>query len=159
MELRPITTADNAQMKMIIQTDLKAYGLDLPGTVYFDPEIDDLYHAYQGLENGAYWILAEGTQVVGGIGIAPYPEHPGVCELQKLYLLNSYQGQGLSKRLMDHALAYAQKHYQTCYIETHTALVAAWHLYEKYGFQPLPTALGQGAHSVMNRWYLRALTQ
>lgn len=157
MDLRQITPADNQQMQAIIQTDLKAYGLDLPGTVYFDPEIKALYQTYQKITNGTYWVLVDGPKVIGGIGIAPYPGYPGTCELQKLYLLNSYQGQGLSKRLMTQALTYAKAHYQVCYIETHDALVAAWHLYESYGFEKLAKPLGQGAHSVMNRWYTKTL--
>ncbi|MFD1672348.1 GNAT family N-acetyltransferase [Agrilactobacillus yilanensis] len=155
MTLRRITPADNAAMKQIIQADLKANDLALPGTVYFDPEIDDLYQAYQNLENSAYWVLSYEGQVVGGVGIAPYPDYPGVCELQKLYLDAAYQGRGLSKTLMAQALDYGAKHYEICYLETHSNLVAAWHLYEKYDFQPLTQPLGSGAHSVMNRWYVK----
>lgn len=157
MELRTITNAENQQMKTIIQADLKMNGLAQPGSVYFDPEIDNLTQTYQQMSPAAYWILVDGLQVVGGVGIAPYPDQPQTCELQKLYLSADYQGQGLSKILMDHALAYARAHYQQCYLETHDNLIAAWHLYEKYEFEPLAGPLGSGAHSLMNRWYIRDL--
>lgn len=37
--IRPITEADDERMGTIARGNLAAFGLDIPGTAYFDPEI------------------------------------------------------------------------------------------------------------------------
>ena len=83
MLIRNINKADNLVIKTIIQDSLKKRGFDLPGTAYFDPQLDDLTHHYQSLEAATYWVIEIDQQVIGGVGIAPYSN--GICELQKLY--------------------------------------------------------------------------
>ncbi len=154
MILREMTFSDNKQVKDLIQTSLKSLGLDKPGTAYFDPELNNLYAYYEkGISN--YWVIEESGVIVGGVGIAPFKDE--VCELQKLYLDQSFQGKGLSRRLMDAALDFAELHYESCYLETHSDLESACYLYDKYGFELLDKPLEGSPHSAMDRWYLKAL--
>lgn len=156
MKIRRIDKKDNAALEHLIRRSLEAVGLDIPGTAYYDPGLANLSACYAQEEHGDYWVLTEQGHVIGGIGIAPFPQ-PQTCELQKLYIHRNYQGQGLANRLMDTALTYAAKYYRECYLETHSQLRAAQGLYEKYGFRQLPAPLPGSPHSAMDRWYLKVL--
>lgn len=153
MLVRPIERKDNLQVKTLIQTTLESVGFDIPGTAYFDPEINDLYSFYHSHSHSNYWVIEENKSIIGGVGIAPFTST--ICELQKLYVQKSYQGQGLSKQLMDVSLDFAQKHYQSCYLETHSDLVSAYKLYESYDFELLKSPFEGSVHSAMDRWYLK----
>lgn len=144
---------DKEQVKDLVQKSLKSLGLDKPGTAYYDPELDDLYSFYQKQKNGQYWVIEKEDKIVGGVGIAPFIGE--VCELQKLYIDQDYQGSGLSRKLMDQALSYASEYYEACYLETHSDLKAACFLYDKYEFELLEQPLEGSTHSAMDRWYLK----
>lgn len=153
MKLREMAYEDRYQVKELVQKSLKKLGFDKPGTAYYDPELNDLYSFYSQQNNGNYWVIEDEQNIVGGVGIAPFQK--GVCELQKLYLNDDYQGKGYSKQLMDVALGYAKKHYDACYLETHSDLKAACVLYDKYQFELLENPLEGSPHSAMDRWYLK----
>jgi putative acetyltransferase len=157
MIIREIKKKDNAKVKEIIQNSLKSLGLAIPGTAYFDPQLNDLHQYYTNLKHANYWVVEMEGEVVGGIGIAPFNEHDNVCELQKLYLTPKTQGLGLAKKLMETALSFASKHYAKCYLETQHELKAACKLYEKFGFTLLPEPLLGSEHSAMNAWYIKPL--
>ncbi|EEK70061.1 GNAT family N-acetyltransferase [Bacillus mycoides] len=157
MIIREIKKEDNVKIKKIIQNSLKSLGLAIPGTAYFDPQLNDLHQYYTDLKHGKYWIAEMEGDVVGGIGIAPFNEHEKVCELQKLYLSPQTQGLGFGKKLMEKALSYAAKHYTKCYLETQHELKTACILYEKFGFTLLHEPLSGSDHSAMNAWYIKDL--
>jgi putative acetyltransferase len=157
MIIREIKKEDNAKVKEMIQNSLKSLGLAIPGTAYYDPQLNDLHHYYTNLNHANYWVVEVEGEVVGGIGIAPFNEHDKVCELQKLYLTTETQGQGLGKKLMETALSFASKHYKKCYLETTHELKTACILYEKFGFTLLNGPLPGSDHSAMNAWYLKDL--
>jgi putative acetyltransferase len=157
MIIREVTKEDNAKVKEIIQDSLKSLGLAIPGTAYFDPQLNDLHHYYNNLKHAKYWVVEMDGEVVGGIGIAPFNEHDKVCELQKLYLSTETQCQGLGKKLVETALSFASKHYTKCYLETTHELKTACILYEKFGFTLLDEPLLGSDHSAMNAWYLKDL--
>lgn len=69
-----------------------------------------------------------------GVGIGELPGAPGICELQKMYCLPEARGTGIARALMDTALAFTQKHYRQCYLETMENMIVAQRLYEKCGF-------------------------
>ena len=154
MLIRTISHEDNLEMKQIIQQSLKIRGFDLPGTAYFDPQLDDLTAYYAAIPHAAYWVLEIEGEIVGGVGIAPWKN--SVCELQKLYLNDAVQGRGYSKLLMDQALSFAAEHYRACYLETLKELSIACRLYEKYAFQLLDRPLPGSDHTAMDAWYLRS---
>ncbi|MBM4761167.1 GNAT family N-acetyltransferase [Bacillus sp. B15-48] len=157
MIIRKIQKEDNQKVKEIIQDSLKTHGLAIPGTAYFDPQLNDLHSYYSNLKAANYWVVEIDGEVVGGIGIAPFNEQEKVCELQKLYLTEKAQGLGLGKKLMETALSFASKHYAKCYLETMHELKTACILYEKFGFTLLDEPLPGSEHSTMNAWYLKAL--
>ena len=157
MIIREIKKEDNAKVKEIIQNSLKSLGLAIPGTAYFDPQLNDLHQYYTNLKHANYWVVEMEGEVVGGIGIAPFNEHDNVCELQKLYLTPKTQGLGLAKKLIETALSFASKHYAKCYLETQHELKAACKLYEKFEFTLLPEPLLGSEHSAMNAWYIKEL--
>lgn len=157
MVIREIHTSDNAVMKKIIQDSLESHGLAIAGSAYFDPQLGELSQFYRGLPDARYWVIEVEGRVVGGVGIAPFSETGRVCELQKLYLRPEAQGLGLSRKLMDEALAFATRHYRQCYLETMHSLTAACILYRKYGFRLLPGPLPGSEHSAMDAWYLKDL--
>ena len=53
IKIRQITTADDSVIAEIIRTNLKKFNLDIPGTAYYDPELDCLskYYVVQVLRN------------------------------------------------------------------------------------------------------------
>ena len=157
MIIQEIKKEDNAKVKEIIQDSLESLGLAVPGSAYFDPQLNDLYQYYNNLKHANYWVVELDGEVVGGIGIAPFSEQDKVCELQKLYLSPKVQGLGLSKKLMETALSFASKHYEKCYLETIHELKTACILYEKFGFTLLQEPLPGSEHSAMDAWYLKDL--
>lgn len=118
MIIRSITPRDDAVIRDIIRRSLESHGLDIPGSAYFDPQLGELSRFYASLSPAHYWVAELDGRVVGGVGIAPFGDAGGVCELQKLYLDATAQGLGLSRRLMDVALDFATAHYTQCYLET-----------------------------------------
>ncbi|ACA40115.1 GNAT family N-acetyltransferase [Lysinibacillus sphaericus] len=157
MIIQEIKKEDNAKVKEIIQDSLESLGLAVPGSAYFDSQLNDLYQYYNNLKHANYWVVELDGKVVGGIGIAPFSEQDKVCELQKLYLSPKVQGLGISKKLMETALSFASKHYEKCYLETMHELKTACILYEKFGFTLLQEPLPGSEHSAMDAWYLKDL--
>ena len=153
MTIRPIKETDNAVMAKIIRENLEYYQLDIPGTAYFDPELDHLYEFYQQLPHAEYWVLIENKQLIGGVGVAPFAEN--IAELQKLYLSSTAKGKGYGQQLMSHALKFAQTYYQGIYLETFATMDKALRLYEKNQFARLEKPLGASGHDTMDCWYLK----
>ena len=146
----------DAAVASLIRTNLKAHQLDIPGTVYFDEGLDHLSDFYDH-PGRAYYVLLDSDRVVGGIGYAEFPGFSRCCELQKLYLDDAVKGQGLGYHLISFIEAQAQeKKYKRMYLETHTNLQAAIHIYEKCGYSEIPRPESV-VHSTMNRFYLKEL--
>lgn len=156
MNIREITKADNAKVKEIIQYSLESLGLAIPGSAYYDPQLNDLHQYYTNLKHANYWVIEIDGEIVGGVGIAPFNEQDKICELQKLYLIPKAQGLELSKKLMETALSFAFDYYEQCYLETMHELKAACILYEKFGFTLLNQPLPGSDHSAMDAWYIKS---
>src|SRR5699024_8641891 len=158
MLIREMKETDNQTMEQIIKRSLESFGLDIPGTAYFDPELGRLAAFYQHETNAKYFVAeGENAEVLGGVGIAPFDMEKGICELQKLYVVPKAQGQSRAKQLMHAALDFAGKHYVHCYLETLTALKAANSLYVTLGFQSLEKPIGNSGHNAMDTWMIKAL--
>ena len=157
MVIRPIETRDDAAICELVRSSLAAVGLDIPGTAYFDPQLDHLSQYYADRDDAAYWVADEQGTVVGGAGIGPVHGAPQICELQKLYVNANDRRHGYGGKLLDVALDFAAQHYRQCYLETHTTLDAALSLYAGRGFLLMDRPLPGGEHSAMNRWMIRDL--
>jgi|SRR5690625_3491528 len=159
MYIREIEEKDNKTIEQIIKQSLESFHLNIPGTAYFDPHLSNLTQFYQQQPNAKYWVLANRQdEVVGGVGIAPFGQNTGICELQKLYISPEAQGMGLSKELMKVALNFARKHYTYCYLETVKKLQTANLLYMKLGFKQLEKPLDDSEYNAMDTWYIKKLS-
>lgn len=82
MIIREMKQEDNAKVKEIIQDSLESLGLAIPGSAYYDPQLNDLHQYYANLNHANYWVAEIDGEIVGGVGIAPFNEHDNICELQ-----------------------------------------------------------------------------
>lgn len=157
---RHLTPEDDRAIAALIRKNLEDAHLDIPGTAYFDPELDHLsaYYDAPGAEKRAYFVaLDEAGAVVGGVGVAGYHGWDGCAELQKLYLTDTVKGKGYGRALMELAEDWARgAGYRKLYLETHSSLNAAIRLYEKRGYQAIPRP-AETPHGTMDRFYCKDL--
>ncbi|EAR09822.1 GNAT family N-acetyltransferase [Reinekea blandensis] len=153
--IRSLSADDNEAMAALIRTVLGEFDADRPGFASSDPEMADLYRAYDRPSH-AYWVAVDDSgEVVGGVGIAPLePAINGVSELRKMYLHPKARGQGVGRALLTKALAYAEHHYRWCYLETLVRMDRAQALYRQAGFMSLPSPLVDTGHHGCDRWML-----
>ena len=71
MKYRKIKEADDQKIAEIIRENLQRLHLDIPGTAYFDPELDHLsaYYNNDPAKRVYFVALDEDGQVSGGVGI------------------------------------------------------------------------------------------
>ena len=159
LNYRSLTAADDAALASIIRTSLEQMHLNLPGTAYFDPELDHLsaYYAQKPKKRTYFVALDDAGQVVGGVGVAEFSPIPNCAEIQKLYLSDAVRGKGCSKELMRLAETWAKEAgYQQLYLETHSNLQIAIKLYEKLGFTQIERPR-EVLHSTMDHFYIKRL--
>ncbi len=150
---RELTKEDDAALAALIRDNLKAHKLDIPGTVYFDDGLDHLSDFYQKDGRKYFVFLGEKNEVIGGIGLAEFPPFDRCAELQKLYLDDSVKGNGLGYEMIRLVEEEAYRlGYRQMYLETHTNLEAAIHIYERAGYQEIARPQGV-VHGAMNRFY------
>lgn len=159
MRYRRIKAAEDKVIAGIIRANLEKVHLDIPGTAYFDPQLDHMSDYYnKDPDRRIYFVaLDEKNQVVGGVGVAEFAGFPDCAEIQKLYLDDSTKGKGFGRELMEVAEAWAREAgYRQLYLETHSNLKAAMKLYEKLGFRQIerPEAV---LHGTMDHFYLKKL--
>lgn len=158
LKYREIDPKDDLKLAEIIRSNLKEAKLDIPGTVYFDENLNRLSEYYLDKAYKRYYLIATlKGEVVGGIGLAEFDGFENTAELQKLYLSDSVKGHGFGYELIrmieEKALEFG---YKKIYLETHTNLDAAIHMYEKCGYTEIekPESV---VHSTMNRFYIKDL--
>ena len=140
--IRPITAADDPFIAKIIRTNFEQYHLNIPGTAYFDPQLDHLSAYYAQNGRGYFVAVDENGTVLGGCGFAEFPTFARYAELQKLYLADRAKGKHVGRRLSETVEQAAKD--------------AAIRLYEKLGFRPIPKPQGV-QHDTMDRFYLKSL--
>jgi len=160
MHYRLLEPNDNSILAEIIRDNLKSHNLDIPGTVYFDDNLNHLSDFYLASPKRAYFIvLDDDNNIIGGIGLAELDFMDNTAELQKLYLTDAAKGQGLSYKLIELVEDTAiNKGYKRMYLETHTNLKTAIHVYEKCGYKLIERPK-EVVHSSMNRFYLKELSK
>ena len=137
MRIREIKKEDNEALAKIIRQNLEAYGLDVPGTVYFDSGLDSLSDFYLEKKDKRRYLILEDDdkEVLGGVGLAEFENIEGAAELQKIYLKDEAKGRGLGSLLMGSLEAAARElGYKKLYLETHSNLAIAIEMYRKLGF-------------------------
>lgn len=156
--LRLIEKRDNKEIAEVIRKVFREFGIDKPGTVYYDPSTDDLYTLFQK-PGCLYWIAEEDGIIIGGCGIYATPELPeGCAELVKLYLLPAVRGKGTGRMLFEKSIESArQLGYNKLYLESMPELTKAIRLYEKSGFRFIPGPMGNSGHYHCTIWMLKDL--
>lgn len=157
-KIRQIQTKDNAIIAHIIRSTLKNYNLDIQGTAYFDDSLDNLYEYYYPFDNKGYYVITDSNDnVVGGIGFEKAIYFKNTAELQKLYLAEGVRGKGLSYLLIEFVEnMMKQSGYNASYLETHTNLKEAIHLYKKSGYKEIECPKDI-VHSAMNMFFIKIL--
>ena len=159
MQYRHITPSDDGEIAKIIRDNLKANSLDIPGTVYFDSNLDHISTFYLAdPSKREYFIMTDSEGlVIGGIGLAEFDGFDECAELQKLYLIDGAKGNHLGYDMIKLIEERAKElGYRQMYLETHTNLAAAIHIYEKCGYREIskPESV---VHGGMNRFYIKEL--
>lgn len=147
-QIRKIQEKDNSILAEIIRKTLEEYDSAKPGTIYFDPTLDNLSHWFSE-DKSIYFVVEKEGKILGGAGIKKLDgiEDDAICELQRMFLKPESRGLGIGKELMSHCLEFAKKQgFQKCYLETLPVLKEAIFLYEKVGFQVLEKPLGDTGH-------------
>jgi len=134
------------------------FGVNRPGTVYFDPTTDHLYELFQQARS-IYYVAELNNTIVGGAGIYPSDGLPtDVCELVKMYLRPAARGHGLGRELIAKCIAYARAvGYKQIYLETMPELKQALKVYEKFGWKYLEGPMGNTGHFGCDKWMLLEL--
>jgi len=102
MKYREITPADDPAIAEIVRMNLKAHDLDLPGTVYFDDNLNHLSEFYceEGKRRFYYIVTDDEDRVIGGVGLAEFLYFENCAELQKLYLTDAAKGSGMGYEMV-----------------------------------------------------------
>ncbi len=157
-KIRDMMARDNESVAFLVRYNLKKHGLDIPGTVYFDSVVDNLYEYYSASDKRGYYVLVDDNDtVLGGIGLDDFSQFKDCAELQKLYLSDSVKGNGLGYELINYVeKKMIEKGYKYSYLETHDNLKAAIHIYEKSGYLRIdkPDSVMHGA---MNVFFYKSL--
>ncbi|MEG0712798.1 MAG: GNAT family N-acetyltransferase, partial [Niameybacter sp.] len=122
---------DEEAVLQVIESVLKDYGLEL-NPKEADLDVTDLEYYYIN-NNGWFQVVEAEGEIIGSVGVFKMDENE--CELRKMYLLPSFQGQGIGRELMENAIeAAVQLGYKIITLQTNSVLIKALPLYEKYGF-------------------------
>lgn len=159
MQFREITKADDSCMAEIVRYNLKNNGLAIPGTVYFDKELNELSRFYLAKPDKRryYVVLDEDGNVSGGLGFAEVDDIDGCAEMQKLYFDDHIKGRGISRELMTFVEGKAKElGYNKLYLETHSNLKAAVSLYKKMGYLEIPKP-DFVVHGAMNMFFMKEI--
>ncbi|MEM9530830.1 MAG: helix-turn-helix domain-containing GNAT family N-acetyltransferase [Pseudomonadota bacterium] len=157
--IRPMKEEDNPSMARIIRDVMTEHGAVGCGYSIGDPEVSDMFNAYQGA-GAAYFVVVDGHDtVLGGAGVGPLPDAPNdTCELKKMYFRPELRGAGMGLQMLRHCLHTARLlGYSRCYLETLDSMHQARHLYRKLGFTDLEAPVGNTGHHACNRWMMREL--
>jgi putative acetyltransferase len=157
--IRNIQPQDNVELARIIRESLVEFNVPKVGTVYSDPDTDRLFQLFADAPTSCYFVAEEDGVLIGGCGIYPTPDLPtGYAELVKLYLTAATRGKGIGKMLMDKCYEAAKElGYTHLYLESFPQLAKAVSMYEKAGFKPLDSALGNSGHYACTIWMVKEL--
>lgn len=161
LRLRPIEKEDDKAMAQIVRANLKAHNLDIPGTAYFDPELDHLSKYYEISDQRAYYVLTQTIdgkeEILGGVGFGEFEGQPTWAEMQKLYLTDNAKGKGYGKMMVSEIEKKAKEAgYSHMYLETHSNLKAAIQLYHRLNYKRIERPEGV-KHSTMDHFYIKTL--
>ena len=158
LKIRLIEKNDNpvvAEIIRVVMTEFKAVGR---GYSINDPEVDNMYGAYQS-QGAAFYVVELDGQVLGCGGFAALTGGGRLtCELRKMYFMPGLRGLGVGATLLKLCLEQARKAgFKHCYLETLDDMKQARRLYGKYGFNYLDKPMGNTGHTSCGTWMSKAL--
>jgi putative acetyltransferase len=158
MTIRKIKKEDNHQIAAVIRNVFISDGYPKTGTAFADAQLDFMYEAYQ-LPKSVYYVVEDDGLIVGGAGISALEDSvENICELQKMYFLQTARGKGYGIKLITICLEAAKEMgYEKCYLETLPEMEVAQQLYQKVGFQYLSSSLGATGHTTCPVWMIKEL--
>ena len=158
MLIRSVNQSDNKSLSVILRKVLVEMKIPQKGSAYEDPELSNMYEAYQ-FPRSKYFVVEENKKILGGAGISPLKEgDTNICELQKMYFHKTIRGRGIGQKLIEICLDFAlESGYEKCYIETMPNMVNAQKLYLKKGFQYINAPLGNTGHSACPVWMIKKI--
>lgn len=147
--------SDNSAVAAIIRQVMTEFGAVGTGYSINDPEVDDMFSAYDS-ERAAFYVVEKDGTVLGCGGYAQLTgADDQTCELRKMYFLPEARGTGLGSQMLKLCLQDAKKDgYTRCYLETVDAMSAARKAYQKHGFKDLDGPMGATGHSSCGKWML-----
>lgn len=153
--IRPIQVSDNIEVAAIIRQVMTEFGAVGCGYSINDPEVDDMFSAYDS-ERAAFYVVEKNGVILGCGGYAQLTgADEKTCELRKMYYLPEARGSGLGSQMMKLCLQEARNDgYARCYLETVDAMSAAQKAYEKHGFEYLDGPMGATGHNSCGKWML-----
>lgn len=87
-------------------------------------------------ERDGFWLAMDGDKIVGSIAIDGSRHQTEGARLRWFIADESYVGLGLGNRLMNEAMNFCRgKGFKRVYLHTIEGLLAARHLYDKFGFR------------------------
>ncbi len=158
LKFRPIQSKDIEQVADLIRIVMTEFGCVGEGYSINDPEIDDMFNAYNH-KKAAFYVIENGGHILGCGGIAPLEGGDGkICELRKMYFYPELRGQGWGKKMLNYCLNVAKElGYKRCYLETVERMEQANILYQKMGFKNSSEPFGNTGHSSCENFYIKHL--
>jgi ribosomal protein S18 acetylase RimI-like enzyme len=121
--------------KAVIHQYLVWLGIDL-SFQNIDEELADFPGKYREPE-GVFLVAKEGHTVVGCVGLRRL--EPGICEMKRLFVVDSCKGRGLGDALVREIIRYARNMgYAKMRLDTLSTMGAAQRLYRRHGFAEIP---------------------
>lgn len=98
----------------------------------FAQEIKDIESQY-AQPNGAIYIAYDKDIAIGCFGVRAF--EPSICELKRMYLKDTYRGQGIGRLLLEKSIGVgAALNYKKMRLDTLPSMQSAIKLYQKLGF-------------------------
>ncbi|MGB5818221.1 MAG: GNAT family N-acetyltransferase [Saonia sp.] len=156
--IREIQQKDNAEVARVVRKVLEDLGVPKVGTAYADEALDRMYENYD-VPKATYFVVEERGKIIGCAGVAHLDNYGGnVCELQKMYFLETARGKGIGNKMMEICLDCAREYgFEKCYLETMPYMEAAQKLYLKNGFEYIDAPMGNTGHYSCPVWMLKEL--
>ena len=95
MEIRQIEKTDNDAVKKVIRSVFEEFGINKPGTAYYDDSLNHMFESFLGDKKVYYVGLLDG-KIMGGAGIFPTIT-PGHLRIGKNVLTTRCTGKGAWK--------------------------------------------------------------
>lgn len=157
--VRKIKESDNPHIEAIIKNSLQEFGVDKPGTAFYDISTTQMFQTYTGVKTTYFVAENEDGEILGGAGIFPTEGlEKDTCELVKMYISATSRGTGIARPLYDACESFARSvGFEKIYLETMHELEKAVSIYEHFGFQRLKSPLGNSGHFSCPIWMLKTL--